>query len=278
MSSMGSQSLKNWNGNVKIATRKRKPMVHSIPVKKATSKQKRGKTMDPSQFLIDGSSPITPHPRLVANRNSTMTLINGPGRHRSVDIKGLILQLIEETYPPLICPDCFQTSSGRAEADQHLKLKHRGQKVFKCISPDCKHVYSSKPGLRYHLEHVHQISRINENNHSSVNRKSDRQQNGVGTATSTHSILNDKRFKKQGLSASLEKKLNDIYPITICPACNEEFKKKTHVITHLVESHHGEEPYKCVVFGCKRGKNYATREGLVYHLISYHDEINKLEE
>lgn len=91
----------------------------------------------------------------------------------------------------------------------------------------------------------------------------------------TKAIQDNKKFKKQELSTHLQEKLNDVYAITVCPACNEEFKKKTHVITHLVESHHGEEPYKCVVSGCKRAKNYATREGLVYHLISYHDEISQ---
>lgn len=83
------------------------------------------------------------------------------------------------------------------------------------------------------------------------------------------------RLRKQELSAHLQKKLDEIYDATICPSCNEQFKRKTHVIKHLVDEHHGEEPYKCVVTGCTRTKSYATREGLVYHLVSYHDEMQQ---
>lgn len=151
------------NGGAKLSTRKRRPTDVSVPVKKDSPRQKRSKIANSSQFLVDGLSPITPHPQLIANKHNTAIPTSGPGRHRSVDIKGLILQLIEETYPPLVCPDCFQISSGRAEADQHLKSKHHGQKVFKCVASNCNQVYSSKPGLRYHLEHAHQITRINEN-------------------------------------------------------------------------------------------------------------------
>ncbi|KAF1804130.1 hypothetical protein FB192DRAFT_1277920, partial [Mucor lusitanicus] len=90
--------------------------------------------------------------------------------------------------------------------------------------------------------------------------------------SSSISTQNDtKKSKKPQLSLLLEKKLNEVYPLTICPACDKEFEKKTHVIKHLVEAHHGEEPYECVVSSCKRTKKYATREGLVYHLSVYHD-------
>lgn len=104
-------------------------------------------------------------------------------------------------------------------------------------------------------------------------KKIDRQQNRVATTTpQLRSMQDNKKFKKQELSERLQTKLDKVYAATVCPACNEEFKKKTHVIRHLVESHQGEEPYKCIVSNCKRTKNYATREGLVYHLVSYHDD------
>lgn len=80
------------------------------------------------------------------------------------------------------------------------------------------------------------------------------------------------RRKKPELSEELGKKLESIYPLHVCPACKKEFKRKTHVVNHLVEEHHGQEPYKCIVKDCKRTKAYATREGLVYHLINYHDQ------
>lgn len=99
-------------------------------------------------------------------------------------------------------------------------------------------------------------------------RRSDR----YNTPTTTNNRDNNKKLRKLELSPHLQKKLEETYDVTICPSCKEQFKRKTHVIRHLVKVHHGEEPYKCIVSGCKRTKAYATREGLVYHLVSYHDE------
>lgn len=73
-----------------------------------------------------------------------------------------------------------------------------------------------------------------------------------------------------GLTAALQKRLDELYPVTACPSCKEEFSKKTHVIRHLVEKHHGEEHYHCFVSECKHTKKYVTREGLIYHLVNYH--------
>lgn len=153
----------NRNGTAKLSTKKRQLTDASFSVKKDTSRQKKSKTTNSSHFIVDGLTPIIPYPRLIENKSYTTAPASGPGRHRSMDVKGLILQLIEESYPPLVCPVCFQTSVGRAEADMHLKSKHHGQKVFKCVAPNCNQAYSSKPGLRYHLEHVHQVSRTNDN-------------------------------------------------------------------------------------------------------------------
>lgn len=109
-----------------------------------------------SLFLIDGKSPVHPDPQLT---NKTIQLMsNGPGRHRSDDMKGLLLALIDEIYPPLICPECYQTSYGRSEADRHFRELHRGRKVFQCVSFTCEQIYSTKAGLRYHLEHAHQVT------------------------------------------------------------------------------------------------------------------------
>ncbi|KAI9485324.1 MAG: hypothetical protein EXX96DRAFT_472525, partial [Benjaminiella poitrasii] len=85
---------------------------------------------------------------------------------------------------------------------------------------------------------------------------------------------NKKMKKKLELSETLQKKLDSVYPPNVCPSCKEEFKKKTHVIQHLVDYHAGEEPYRCIASDCKRTKAYATREGLVYHLANYHDGDN----
>lgn len=74
------------------------------------------------------------------------------------------------------------------------------------------------------------------------------------------------------LSDQVQRTLNNIYPTTTCPSCKQIFNKKTHVITHLVDSHHGAEPYQCFVMDCKHSKKYATREGLLYHLVTYHND------
>ncbi|GAN11358.1 hypothetical protein MAM1_0559d10917 [Mucor ambiguus] len=281
-----SQSLKNWNGEAMPSIRKKQTVDVSFPLSETHdhARRKRTKISNASQFLVDGFSPINPHPRVLANRHNIASL-GRSARRKLVDSKGFILQLIDEIYPPLICPECYHLSTARTEADQHIKSNHLGQKVFKCVSSSCTQVYSSKAGLQYHMEHAHQISRISDSSSfkfgsqspSSSNKKADRQQQIKASAysassPSSTSIQNDsKKSKKPQLSALLEKKLNAVYPSTICPACNEEFKKKTHVIKHLVEVHHGEEPYKCIVSNCKRTKKYATREGLIYHLNIYHD-------
>jgi hypothetical protein len=80
----------------------------------------------------------------------------------------------------------------------------------------------------------------------------------------------NKRFKKDLLPNQLQKALDNIYPMTVCPSCKEVFNKKTQVITHLMDNHHGEQPYQCVVIGCRHTKRYATREGLLYHLGTCH--------
>lgn len=148
------------NGGAKPSGRKRKAVDVSFTSSESHdhAKQKRTKTSNASQFLVDGLKPIKPHPRAIANRHNSAS-----ARRKSVDMKDLILQLIDETYPPLVCPECHYLSSARTEADQHLKLNHLGQKVFTCVSSSCTQVYSTKAGLRYHMEHAHQISRINDN-------------------------------------------------------------------------------------------------------------------
>lgn len=115
-----------------------------------------------AHFLIDGTVPVKPSPQLLAKKTE-VPRNTGPGRHRSVDLKGLIMELIDEIYPPLVCPTCYHISSGRSEADAHFKNEHHGFKVFECMHTKCDQAYSSKPGLRYHLEHAHQVTMVSDN-------------------------------------------------------------------------------------------------------------------
>ncbi|KAI8364037.1 hypothetical protein EDC96DRAFT_444404 [Choanephora cucurbitarum] len=79
--------------------------------------------------------------------------------------------------------------------------------------------------------------------------------------------------KKPTLSAKAEQFLNSIYPPLQCPSCNQLFGRKTNVIKHLTEAHIGQEPYRCIYPSCNHPRLYATREGLVYHIVHAHDKI-----
>ncbi|KAI8366861.1 hypothetical protein BD560DRAFT_331766 [Blakeslea trispora] len=77
--------------------------------------------------------------------------------------------------------------------------------------------------------------------------------------------------KRPTLSAKAEQFLNSIYPPLQCPSCNQLFGRKTNVIKHLTEAHMGQEPYRCIYPHCNHPRLYATREGLVYHIVHAHD-------
>ncbi|CAO3681632.1 unnamed protein product [Umbelopsis ramanniana] len=80
------------------------------------------------------------------------------------------------------------------------------------------------------------------------------------------------RSRKPSLSAASEVLLNAVYDPLRCPSCRASFPRKTNVIKHLVEFHQGEEPYRCIFQRCSHPKRYATREGLIYHILKSHDE------
>lgn len=93
--------------------------------------------------------------------------------------------------------------------------------------------------------------------------------------TSSHdskpSAKRERKRPKPTLLPASEQLLNSAYDPLVCPVCRASFKRKTNVINHLVDSHHGEEPYHCIITGCTHPKAYATREGLVYHIANHHD-------
>ncbi|KAI8147574.1 hypothetical protein BJV82DRAFT_499640, partial [Fennellomyces sp. T-0311] len=78
--------------------------------------------------------------------------------------------------------------------------------------------------------------------------------------------------KKIILSPESESLLNSVYDPLQCPSCHQHFNRKTNVIKHLTDQHYGEEPYRCVFPECVHPKLYATREGLVYHILRVHDQ------
>lgn len=131
--------------------------VKPVPKRNDCAFKRRGESPHSSsvQFLIDGTAPRRPSPQLLEKRTETR---HGSGRQRSVYLKGLIMGLIDETYPPFVCPTCYFTASARSLIDAHFKNTHRGVKAFKCVDAKCDQAYSSRPGLRYHLEHAHSVT------------------------------------------------------------------------------------------------------------------------
>ncbi|KAI8356204.1 hypothetical protein BD560DRAFT_356939 [Blakeslea trispora] len=213
-------------------------------------------------FLIDGLPPITTQTQIIASKNINKREINVNALE---DEKKAVSRLIDLAYPSLVCPCCLRVSRAKAESDEHMKNEHRGTKMFECLSTQCSQIYTTKAGLKYHMEHVHHVVFVNSSG----------SKNPIKSQKSKVTVPETKQLKKLQLSPKLAKLLDDAYSLTTCPSCCIEFKKKTHVVHHLVEEHHGEEPYKCVVKDCKRTKTYATRDGLLYHLVNYHDHSFK---
>ncbi|KAI9277808.1 hypothetical protein BY458DRAFT_86172 [Sporodiniella umbellata] len=254
------------------------------------------------RVLIDGNPPRNPKPELIPKRSKSQFVT---GRQRLADLKGLLTEIIEDIYPPLTCPVCFENHSTRAEADSHAKEKHHGEKPFECLA-ECEQAYSSRNGLRYHLFNIHSVqpvagealtkpdstsSKKTKTSHRILEKDLAKTSTNASSKASTKTSA--KRLPKKSASGineddsppnstkskespvdsdkAFQEKVNEVYPVTVCPSCKESFTKKTHVIRHLVQVHKGEEPYECFVPTCKRAKCYATREGLIYHLVNYHN-------
>ncbi|CEJ03304.1 hypothetical protein G6F70_002284 [Rhizopus microsporus] len=231
---------------------------------------------DLSQYITIDNLPLNnPKPHLSTVQSQSQHTV---GRQRSTDFKGMLTALIDKIYPPLVCPSCLHVSLARSDADEHFKDKHHGEKVYECIAYNCDQAYSSKAGLRYHLQKSHQVNLnpekgkqlVSKTGHQSTSTALPTKSKPMTTRNNNNNNTSTKRHRRE-LSAALQKKLDETYSATVCPSCKKNFSKKTHVINHLVEAHQGEEPYKCIIDNCKRVKNYATREGLVYHLVSYHE-------
>ncbi|CAO3672522.1 unnamed protein product [Rhizopus stolonifer] len=170
--------------------------------------------------------------------------------------------------------------------ENHVKQAHRGEKPYCCLA-DCDQIYSSRGGLRYHLLNVHAVRQVHGEKKetrpkSPPAKKARLSKKALPKSTTAEepmdedSIANSpkqevKKDERGGFSRELEDELDQVYPVVVCPACKENFDKKTHVIRHLVQDHKGEVPYVCFVPDCKRSKSYATREGLIYHLVNYHN-------
>jgi hypothetical protein len=265
------------------------PPLHSITKTAAAS--------NPLQnFRIDDSIPQIKNAAVLEAR--TQLSEDPTASFNSTDAKSpstMSLALIDATYPPLLCPSCKHLASSRTEADYHYRSTHHGERDFVCMHPYCQRTYRSKGGLKYHLEQMHTISHIPEHSgataslppivHRPPSIPSPRVKHSAPHThamtmkprpTSSHDSKSsagkrERKRPKPTLLPASEHLLNSAYDPLVCPVCRATFKRKTNVINHLVDSHHGEEPYHCIITGCTHPKAYATREGLVYHIANHHD-------
>lgn len=116
----------------------------------------------------------------------------------------------------------------------------------------------------------------NNNNTNSNNALSFRIHT-AGSFASKESYNNNNNKKPVSLSPASEALVNSVYHPLLCPCCHEQFPKKTNVIKHMAEKHPGQEPYRCVYPNCNSAhsnQSYATRDGLLYHIMRIHDDHN----
>lgn len=238
---------------------------------------------------------------------------------------GTLMDLIYETYPPLVCLFCDQEFDSLSEERQHLSKVHASHKPFLCLHPHCEDSFSSRSSLRLHLKTCHLVEKVayssvtpatntspyvsatraspavslsaaeeattpvqinspieqlcdekstiaNKNESDDVANKQQQQLVWrVAKISRTATYRAPRGSKKIVLSPSTEEMLNSVYHPLRCPSCNQMFRRKTNVIKHLATAHHGEEPYRCIFSDCDHPKLYATREGLVYHILRMHD-------
>lgn len=221
--------------------------------------------------------------------------------HLSIDNPhGSLSTLIDIVYPRLQCSLCDHVSFTSIEARKHHHERHSSIPQFSCLHPHCELVFKTRSALFYHVQQSHLVISTNTDNiytqqecispiattpvdissSSSSSPKLDtssRKSDGYSPSWRVSSFprISTNRAprgsKKITLSPHIDSRLNAIYPPLQCPSCHQKFNRKTNVIKHLTDQHHGEEPYRCVIPGCTHPKYYATREGLVYHTLRAHD-------
>jgi hypothetical protein len=219
-----------------------------------------------------------------------------------------MMSLIDAIYPPLLCTLCNTAFTSTADSNDHYIEKHKKRKRYICIHPHCDQRFLSRAALRFHISQSHLVINVkrplhdppliqynppkpkqlppvkqhpkdtvtNNNTHKASSPISQKKTPPVEDLTpppSPFSLYQHKKSsKKPTLSAKAEQFLNSIYPPLQCPSCNQTFNRKTNVIKHLTESHLGQEPYRCIYPDCSHPRLYATREGLVYHIVRVHDD------
>lgn len=79
---------------------------------------------------------------------------------------------------------------------------------------------------------------------------------------------------RANLSLQSKTLLAEKYNPLRCPSCHLGFKRKTNVVKHLTAVHYGEECFQCIYPTCDHPKRFSTREGLVYHILRMHDNVD----
>lgn len=217
-----------------------------------------------------------------------------------------LISLIDTIYPPLLCTQCDTASPSRIASNNHFKEKHKKKARYLCIHPHCEQNFISRGALRFHISRSHLVNYSRKPLPDPPFLTYDK--TILNTAPKATSIILPKKIspkkekiftsrlsmddltpspppspfslyhprknspKKPTLSTSAENFLNTMYPPLQCPSCLQVFNRKTNVIKHLTEAHLGQEPYRCIYPKCAHPRLYATREGLVYHIVRVHDD------
>ncbi|KAH8555207.1 hypothetical protein BGW37DRAFT_476188 [Umbelopsis sp. PMI_123] len=182
---------------------------------------------------------------------------------------------IDSIYSPEDTRD--QSNINPSTDNSHSSVQYttqKGNQMSENVSSD-EH-FSYHPNIHHPTitEHRHSLT-----DNGSSSRASPDSDTTISAASSTmphikvlHWPTKINRKRKPSLSPASEVLLNAVYDPLRCPSCRASFPRKTNVIKHLVEFHQGEEPYRCIFQRCSHPKRYATREGLIYHILKSHDE------
>lgn len=226
-----------------------------------------------------------------------------------------LISLIDTIYPPLMCTQCDTVSSSRSASNHHFKEIHKKKARYLCIHPHCEQSFISRGALRFHISRSHLVNysrkplpdppflTLNNINTTTKTIQNPPKPTSIippknispkkkiftprlsmddltpSPPPSPFSLYHSRKNspnKKPTLSAGAENFLNTMYPPLQCPSCLQVFNRKTNVIKHLTEAHLGQEPYRCIYPKCAHPRLYATREGLVYHIVRVHDDESQV--
>jgi len=126
-------------------------------------------------------------------------------------------------------PGCNAAFSRPYRLKNHKLSVHQGEKPFTCDFKDCDKSYSNESHLARHKRKCH-LSEEKERNFEEVICENE----GCGRVFANRYSLKKHLFTS-----------HTVLPFS-CKECGENFKRKSHLHVHKVETHNGDAPYKCI--------------------------------